>query len=83
VLARRLRGRTPSLAAVTTEAVEIIHLLPHVGEWSATLLDDTDMISGDAFTDTMALALATDTYEPSSGAHCVWCPLHDSGCPAW
>jgi hypothetical protein len=83
VLARRLRDQTAKIAAVTTEDVEIIHLLPHSGEWSAVLLDNMDMLSGGAFTDMMALALATATYEPSSGPHCVWCPLRDSGCPAW
>jgi hypothetical protein len=83
VLARRLRDRMPQIAAVTTKEVEIIHLLPHTADWSAALLDDTDILSGDAFTDTMALALALATYEPSSGAHCEWCPLRVSGCPAW
>jgi hypothetical protein len=83
VLALRLRERMPDIAAVTTEEVEIIHLLPHTGEWAPTQLDTMDMVAGNAFTDAMALSLATQTYTARSGEHCMWCSLRDNGCPAW
>jgi hypothetical protein len=83
VLALRLRERMPDIAAATTEEVEVIHLLPHAGEWAPTQLHTMDMVAGNAFTDAMALSLATQAYTARSGEHCTWCSLRDSGCPAW
>ena len=38
---------------------------------------------GDAFTDAMALALATGTSPPISGEHCARCVRRETGFPAW
>jgi len=80
-LGRCLRDQDQAIGRACSPEIEIVQVLPHLGQSSHVRLTRDELQSGARRVRDMAIGLDTGVHAPSPGEQCAYCPLGDE-CPA-